>query len=115
MKTNNKKQKHNTNELDFSPTPLQELLFETSQHNFNPQKVKKSFIELFGTEKIRIEGDMNLDEFIDEWCRVYRLEKESEEKNWKRQEQLIYMLIDLPNLYTEGQRKVWFSEVDEKD
>ena len=111
MKTNNKKQKHNTNELDFSPTPLQELIQMTYQCNFDSQKVKEAFIKLFGTEKIKISGNMILDEFVDEWCYTYRSVEEWRE----RQDQLACMLEDLPNLYTKGQRNVWFSEVDEKD
>lgn len=112
---NKNKQKSVERELDFGPTPDQKLLFETSRHNFDHKKVKKSFIKIFGTKNIRISGGMSLDEFIEEWCRVNRPEFNLNKERWERYEQLVNMLIDLPDLFTKGQRNVWFTEVDKKD
>lgn len=97
---------------DFSPTPLQKMLWMTHYRKSDPQKVKKEFIKLFGTEKIRIASGKSLDEFVNEWCREYSLKNLLVGRIFgKRCTQLIYDLVDLPNLYTEGQRKVWFKTI----
>jgi len=110
MKKN--KQKNTECEPDFNITPYQTLLMETSQHNYNPKKVKKAFIKVFGTENIRIAGGMSLDEFIDEWCRVNRLRDESMKELDERQGALAHMLTDILELYTEGQRLVHLRQED---
>lgn len=101
----NNKQKNDKRKLDFSPTPYQILLVKTAQYRYDPQKVKKEFIKTFGTTNIRISGGMSLDEYVNEWCRVLGSRKELDEQLSR----LSHMLEDhLYEIYTEGQRNVWF-------